>query len=270
MALTLHTVVRGTVGTAFVQALVASIGFAIFDVPNVALFSALIFVLGLLPLGPPLLWIPLGLWLLSGGRMGAGIGLLVYGGVLISGIDNVVRPILIAGRWDFGAVLRRRRALATGAAVGVLVGAGFAFAGLPWAVGAGVAVAVGLTPFATAGVVGFLGGAIWLFATGQLIEGVWLFLFAIGLLLLSPLLVSSVRRWVPEAAAVVPARGAAPEEGVPFAVMVIGVAGGMIAFGFIGLFLGPVLLALGYDLLRELAQGAMDEPGAGEQERREP
>lgn len=270
MALTLHTVVRGTVGTAFVQALVASVGFLIFDVPNVALFSALVFVLGLLPLGPPLLWIPLGLWLLSNGRMGDGIGILAYGGVVISGIDNVVRPILIAGSLDFGAVRRRRRALATGAAVGLLTGTGFAFAGLPWAAGIGVAVAVGLTPFSTAGVVSFLGGAIWLFATGKLIDGVWLFLFAIGLLLLTPLLVSTVRRWVPEAAPLVPARNKVAGESVQFAVMVIGVAGGMIAFGFIGLFLGPVLLALGYDLLRELAQGSREEPGNGEQERREP
>ena len=267
MALTLNTVVRGTVGTAFVQALAAAAGFAIFDVPNAALFSALIFVLGMLPLGPPLLWIPVGLWLLANGRMGDGIGILAYGGVVISGIDNVVRPILIAGSWDFGAVLRRRRALATGAVVGLLVGAGFAFAGLPWLVGVAVAVAVGLTPFSTAGVVGFLGGAIWRFATGQLIDGVWLFLFALGLMLLTPVLATAVRRWVPEPA---PARARATEEGVPFAIMVIGVAGGMIAFGFIGLFLGPVLLALGYDLLRELTQGTKDGPGDGEQEGREP
>ncbi len=58
---------------------------------------------------------------------------------------------------------------------------------------------------------------------------------------------------------------------MPFAIMVIGVAGGMIAFGFIGLFLGPVLLALGYDLLRELALGAAGEAGGGEAlERRKP
>ena len=42
----------------------------------------------------------------------------------------------------------------------------------------------------------------------------------------------------------------------------------MLAFGFNGLFLGPVLLALGYDLVRELAQGAAEEAGA--QERRKP
>ncbi len=269
IAVTLNTVVRGTVGTAFVQAVVAAIGFAIFDVPNVALFSVVVFVLGMLPLGPPLLWIPLGLWLLGNERMGDGVGLLVYGGVVISGVDNVARPILIAGSWDFGAVLRRRRALAIGAATGLLVGAGFAFAGLPWVIGLAVAAAMGLTPFSAAGVVAFLGGAIWQFAAGELINGVWLFLFALGLILLSPLLASAVRRWVPEAAAM-PARTRLPEEGVPFAIMVIGVAGGMIAFGFIGLFLGPVLLALGYDLLRELARGTMEEAGGGGEGRREP
>lgn len=265
MALTLNTVVRGTVGTAFVQAVAAGIGFAIFDVPNAALFSVLVFVLGMLPLGPPLLWIPVGLWLLSNGRMGDGIGVLVYGGVVISGIDNVVRPILIAGSVDFGALRRRRRALATGMVAGLLVGSGFSFAGLPGWLGVVVTLAVGLTPFASAGVVAFLGGAIWLFATGGLIDGLWLFLFALGLILLSPFLATAVRRWVPEAAPAARVRAAAQEEGVPFAIMVIGVAGGMIAFGFIGLFLGPVLLALGYDLVRELAQGAMrDEAGAQE------
>lgn len=268
MAATLNTVVRGTVGTAFVQAVAAAIGFALFDVPNVALFSVLVFVLGLLPLGPPLLWIPAGLWLLGNERMAAGVGLLVYGGVVISGIDNVVRPILIAGSWDFGAVLRRRQALATGAATGLLVGAGFAFAGLPGTIGLAVAAAVGLTPFAAAGLVAWLGGAIWQFAAGRLVEGVWLILFALGWMLVSPLLATAVRRWVPEAAARARVRSA--EERVPFAIMVIGVAGGMIAFGFIGLFLGPVLLALGYDLVREVSPETRIPAGGGDEERREP
>lgn len=269
MAVTLNTVVRGTVGTAFVQAAVAAVGFAVFGVPDVALFSVAVFVLGLLPMGPPLLWIPVGLWLLGNGRMGDGIGLLIYGGVVISGVDNVVRPILIAGSFDFGSVLRRRHALAIGAATGLLVGAGFAFAGLPWLAGAAVAAAVGFTPFSSAGVVAFLGGAIWRFATGELIDGFWLFLFALGLALLAPLMATTVRRWVP-AAAPPPVRARSAEESVPFAIMVIGVAGGMIAFGFIGLFLGPVLLALGYDLLRELARGTRDEWEGGGQERPTP
>jgi len=40
---------------------------------------------------------------------------------------------------------------------------------------------------------------------------------------------------------------------LPFALVLLGVLGGAIAFGFIGVFLGPVLLAVGYTLLREWA-----------------
>ncbi len=262
IAITLNTVVRGTVGTALFQAIVACIGFALFDVPNVALFTVLIFVLGMLPLGPPLLWVPLGLWLLGNERMADGIGLLIYGGVVISGMDNIVRPILIAGSWNFSAVSRRKPALIIGAITGALVGAGFAFAGLSPLIGLAVATVVGLSPFAAAGVVAFLGGAIWQFATGEPVNGVWLILFALALAMIAPILAAAVRRRIPSSAARVDSRPA--EEGVPFAVMVIGVAGGMIAFGFIGLFLGPVLLALGYDLLRELSrETASDEANPG-------
>ena len=126
-----------------------------------------------------------------------------------------------------------------------------------------MAAATAFTPFRSAGVVAFLGGGIWQFATGQAIAGVWLFLFAAALLLAAPVLISLVRRWVPEAPPrAVARRAAAREEGVPFVLMVVGVAGGMIAFGFIGLFLGPVLLALGYDLVRELAQGTTEAAAA--------
>ena len=252
IAITLNTVVRGTVGTALFQAIVACIGFAIFDVPNIALFTVLTFVLGMLPIGPPLLWIPLGLWLLGNERMADGIGMLIYGGVVISGLDNIVRPILIAGSLNLGAMSRRKPALIIGAITGALVGAGFAFAGLSPLIGLAVAAVVGLSPFAAAGVVAFLGGAIWQFATGELVNGVWLILFALALLMIAPFLAAAIRRRIPSSEAAAQARPI--EEGVPFAVMVIGVAGGMIAFGFIGLFLGPVLLALGYDLLRELSR----------------
>ena len=50
----------------------------------------------------------------------------------------------------------------------------------------------------------------------------------------------------------------------------MGVVGGTLAFGFIGLFLGPVVLSLGRDLLQELtkprgeSEGAMPEPAATE------
>lgn len=270
-ARTLNVVVRGTLGTAFVQAVAAAIGFAIFDVPNITLLSAMVFVLGILPMGPPVLWVPLGLWLLANGRTGDGIGMLAYGGIVISGVDNIVRPILIAGTWDLGALRRFRQTLAIGAMVGALTAAGFLFVGLPWWIGAGVALAIGFTPFRTAGVVSLLAGSIGLFATGELINGLWLFLFAMALLVLMPLITTLVRRWVPEIT-VEEAPAKPVEEGIPFALMLIGVTGGMIAFGFIGLFLGPVLLAVAYDLVREISQQPLDlsTPAVEEAERREP
>jgi len=38
---------------------------------------------------------------------------------------------------------------------------------------------------------------------------------------------------------------------LPFLLVLLGVIGGLLAFGFIGLFLGPTLLAVGYAMLRE-------------------
>jgi predicted PurR-regulated permease PerM len=39
---------------------------------------------------------------------------------------------------------------------------------------------------------------------------------------------------------------------LPFIVMFIGVFGGIATFGFIGVFLGPTLLAVGYSLAQEI------------------
>ena len=38
---------------------------------------------------------------------------------------------------------------------------------------------------------------------------------------------------------------------LPFVMILLGVTGGILAFGFLGVFLGPTLLAVGYVLLRE-------------------
>ncbi len=263
MAMTLNVVVRGAIGTALVQALAAAVGFAIFDVSNILLFTSITFVLGLLPFGPAVLWIPLGLWLLAVGRVGDGIGMLVYGGVVISSVDNIARPILIAGSMDFSILRRRRHPLVFGALNGLIVAIAFMVFGLPWWIGVLVWLIIGFSAFRTAGAVALLAGAIWLFARGQVINGVWLLLCAAGLLLLLPVLMSLIHRFVPEPVDA----GAAPEAAatdvsgnMPFALMLVGVMGGMMAFGFIGMFLGPVVLALGYDVVRELTQEAVESP----------
>ena len=49
---------------------------------------------------------------------------------------------------------------------------------------------------------------------------------------------------------------------MPFVLILIGVAGGALAFGFIGVFIGPTLLAVGYGLVREWAS-IRPEPETG-------
>ena len=57
---------------------------------------ALAFVLSLVPIGPPLIWGGAALWLFNGGHAGWGVFMLVWGVLLISGVDNVVKPMLIS------------------------------------------------------------------------------------------------------------------------------------------------------------------------------
>ncbi len=43
-----------------------------------------------------------------------------------------------------------------------------------------------------------------------------------------------------------------------------GVLGGIVAFGFIGVFVGPVLLAIGYALAKEWSEATSASPGEDE------
>lgn len=135
---TVKGVVYGILGTAFAQGTVAAIGFAAAGVPGALLLGLLTSVASIIPAGPPLIWVPATLWLVAQGETGWAVFMFFWGMLLISGIDNVVKPYLIS-------------------------------------------------------------------------------------------------------------QGAA----LPFLLVLLGVIGGLLAFGFIGIFLGPTLLAVGYAMLRE-------------------
>jgi predicted PurR-regulated permease PerM len=135
---TVRSVMYGLLGTALGQALVAALGFAIAGVPGILLLGFATFVMSLVPVGPPLIWGGAAIWLFSEGRTGWGVFMLLWGLILISGVDNVLKPMLIS-------------------------------------------------------------------------------------------------------------RGSS----LPFLLVFLGVLGGVLAFGFVGLFIGPVLLAVGYSLIRE-------------------
>ena len=126
--------------------------------------------------------------------------------------------------------------LGTALAQGVLAAIGFAIAGVPGAVLLGVA-----TFFLSVAPVGpplvWGGAAIWLFQQGE--PGWALFVAAWGFFVVS--MVDNVIK------PLIISRGAS----LPFAIVFLGVLGGVLAFGVIGAFLGPTLLAVGYRLASE-------------------
>lgn len=126
--------------------------------------------------------------------------------------------------------------LGTALAQGMLAAIGFAIAGVPAALLLGVATAF-LSPIPVGPPLIWSGAAIYLFQQGQ--TGWAIFVVLWGLLIVStvdnvikPLIIS---------------RGSS----LPFAIVLLGVLGGAVAFGIIGLFIGPTLLAVGYRLMME-------------------
>lgn len=93
---TVRSVMRGLLGTALAQGLVATIGFVIAGVPAALLLGVATFVLSLIPVGPPLVWGGAAAWLFYQGATGWGIFMLLWGFFLISAVDNVVKPMLIS------------------------------------------------------------------------------------------------------------------------------------------------------------------------------
>lgn len=155
---TVRSVIYGVIGTALAQAALQAIGLWLAGVPAPFFLGFLTFFLSFVPLGPPLVWLPAAVWLLYNGAAGAGIFLAVWGLLVVSGVDNILRPYLIS-------------------------------------------------------------------------------------------------------------RGA----NLPLILVFLGVVGGVLAFGFLGVFLGPTLLAIGYVLVEEWSAGAQTSaPRAGTEAAQEP
>ncbi|WP_120996327.1 AI-2E family transporter [Stutzerimonas urumqiensis] len=96
VAATVQRVVNGVIGTAAAQGVLALIGFSIAGVPGALILGLLTFVLSLIPMGPPLVWVPATAWLVWQGDFGYAIFMGIWGVFVISGVDNVLKPYLIS------------------------------------------------------------------------------------------------------------------------------------------------------------------------------
>jgi predicted PurR-regulated permease PerM len=100
----IYGVALGVVLTALVHAVLAGIGLAIVGVPFAVMLTALMFFLGIVEIGPgPVLLSAVG-WLYWTGDTTWGTVLLVWT-LLVSPVDNILRPILIKKGADLPLLL---------------------------------------------------------------------------------------------------------------------------------------------------------------------
>ena len=139
----------------------------------------------------------------------------------------------LAGRTVKGVVYG---IIGTALVQGILAGFGFAVAGVPGPLVLGMLVFV-LSPIPLGPVMVWLPATLWLVHQEETGWAIFMFAWGLGVVssidnVLRPYLIS---------------QGSA----LPFVLVLLGVIGGLLAFGFVGVFLGPTLLAVGYAILRE-------------------
>jgi predicted PurR-regulated permease PerM len=129
--------------------------------------------------------------------------------------------------------------LGTAIAQGVLAAVGFWLAGVPAAPLFGL-VTFFLSPVPIGPPLVWAPAAFWLFSQDHAGWGVFMLIWGVAV-------VSSVDNFVKP---FIISRGS----NLPFVLVLLGVLGGVIAFGFIGVFLGPTLLAIGYALIQDWSE----------------
>lgn len=93
---TVRGVLKGDLVVAVVQGMLGGVIFWVLGIGKPILWGALMAVLSLLPvLGTGLVWAPAAIFLLLTGSVWKGILLLAFGTLVISTIDNVLRPVLV-------------------------------------------------------------------------------------------------------------------------------------------------------------------------------
>ncbi|SAK87027.1 membrane protein [Caballeronia calidae] len=90
-----RAVLVGVPITAIGQAAAAGIGYWASGADEPILLTLLTAIAALVPFGAPFIWLPTGVMLLIDGHAWNGIGLLVWGALVVSSIDNVIRMYII-------------------------------------------------------------------------------------------------------------------------------------------------------------------------------
>jgi len=122
----IRATVKGDVVVALLQGMLGGLAFWFLGIPAALLWGAVMAILSLLPaIGSALIWGPVAIYFLVTGALWQGVILLIYGVLVISLADNIVRPILVAKDTrmpDFIVLLSTVGALATLGLNGFIIG----------------------------------------------------------------------------------------------------------------------------------------------------
>jgi predicted PurR-regulated permease PerM len=108
---TVHTTVRGAaysvLATAMAQGILAGIGYYVAGAPTPLLLGVLTLIISLIPFGPPFVYIPVSAYLLFAAEMPwyHGVGLAIWGTVVVSTVDNILRPLFISQATKLSPIL---------------------------------------------------------------------------------------------------------------------------------------------------------------------
>jgi len=95
---TIKGALQAVVVVPVVQGILAGVGFLMFGVPSPLVWGTAVILAATVPLvGSPLAWMPACVYLALQGATGPALGLLVYCTVVVSGSDNVIKPMLLRG-----------------------------------------------------------------------------------------------------------------------------------------------------------------------------
>ncbi|MBI2335624.1 MAG: AI-2E family transporter [Deltaproteobacteria bacterium] len=98
---TIHGVFYGSFFTALVQAILATAAYFFLKVDGFLVWGFITFLTSFIPfVGAAGIWLPMSIILLLVGDTRSGIFLIIYGALIISGVDNFLKPILIKGKSD--------------------------------------------------------------------------------------------------------------------------------------------------------------------------
>ncbi|HYP06317.1 MAG TPA: AI-2E family transporter [Bryobacteraceae bacterium] len=99
VASTIEATVNGSLTVALIQAVLAGVVYLILGVPLAILWAAVTFLMALVPvLGTFLVWAPIALYLAFSGSLGKAVFLAIWGGLIVSSVDNILYPYLVGDK----------------------------------------------------------------------------------------------------------------------------------------------------------------------------